>query len=132
MSYKFIFPKQLKQKPQLWKFVCLYHLTSRIFMPKTVNHWQSSFVRKFIFTRIINQPEIRENQAGFKRKRGCIDQIFTFSQTVEHRHTSQHSIIVVFPDHKGTFISVDLEILNRCLSLNGVSKKYISLVQTVY
>ncbi|RTG81900.1 uncharacterized protein DC041_0000146 [Schistosoma bovis] len=72
------------------------------------------------------------NIAGFRLGRGCIDQIFTLRQILEHRHTFRRSTIVVFLDLTAEFDSVDREVLWQCLSLKGVSKKYINLVKALY
>ncbi|TNN20796.1 LINE-1 reverse transcriptase, partial [Schistosoma japonicum] len=78
------------------------------------------------------EEQTRENQARFRPGRGCIDHIFTLRQVLEHRHTFKRPTIVVFLDLKAAFDSVDREVLWQCLSLKGVPKKYINLVQALY
>ncbi|RUT72670.1 hypothetical protein DLK05_17160 [Ancylomarina longa] len=78
------------------------------------------------------EEQTRENQAGFRPGRGCIDQIFTLRQVLEHRHTFRRPTIVVFLDLKAAFDSVDREVLWQCLSLKGVPKKYINLMKALY
>ncbi|CAH8669284.1 unnamed protein product [Schistosoma haematobium] len=78
------------------------------------------------------EEQTRENQAGFRPGRGCIDQIFTPRQILEHRHTFRHPTIVVLLDLKAAFDSVDREVLWQCLLLKGVPKKYINLVKALY
>ncbi|TNN07774.1 hypothetical protein EWB00_007528, partial [Schistosoma japonicum] len=46
------------------------------------------------------EEQTRENQAGFRPGRGCIDHIFTLRQVLEHRHTFRRPTIVVFLDLK--------------------------------
>ena len=67
------------------------------------------------------EKQIRENQAGFRPGRGCIDHIFTLRQILEHRHSFNRSTIVVFLDLKAAFDSVDRGTLWHCLSLKRVT-----------
>ncbi|KAH9594332.1 Innexin inx2, variant 4 [Schistosoma haematobium] len=78
------------------------------------------------------EEQTRENQAGFRPGRGCMDQIFTLRQVLEHRYTFRRPTMVVFLDLKAAFDSVDHEVLWQCLSLKGVPKKYINLVKALY
>ncbi|VDP64763.1 unnamed protein product, partial [Schistosoma curassoni] len=55
--------------------------------------------------------QTRENQAGFRPGRGCIDHTFTIRQVQEHRHTYRRPTMVVFLDLKAAFDSVDRETL---------------------
>jgi hypothetical protein len=78
------------------------------------------------------ERQIRENQAGFRPGRGCIDHIFTLRQILEHRHSFQRPTIVVFLDLKAAFDSVDRQVLWQCLSIKGVPSKILSLLKTLY
>ncbi|CAH8639889.1 unnamed protein product [Schistosoma guineensis] len=68
----------------------------------------SIIIRRLTKTR---EQQTRENQAGFRPGRGCIDHIFTIRQILEQRHTYQRPTMVVFLDLKAAFDSVDREIL---------------------
>ncbi|CAH8629789.1 unnamed protein product, partial [Schistosoma margrebowiei] len=94
----------------------------------------SKILASIILRRLIKarEEQTRENQAGFRPGRGCIDQIFTLRQVLEHRCTFRRPTIVVFLDLKAAFDSVDREVLWQCLSLKGVPKKYINLIQALY
>ena len=78
------------------------------------------------------EKQVRENQAGFRPGRGCIDHIFTIRQLLEVRHTYRRSTITVFLDLRAAFDSVDRDVLFHCLSLKGVPRKYILLLQSLY
>jgi hypothetical protein len=78
------------------------------------------------------ERQIRENQAGFRPGRGCIDHIFTLRQILEHRHCFQRPTMVVFLDLKSAFDSVDRQALWQCLSIKGVPPKLLSLIQLLY
>ncbi|CAH8653059.1 unnamed protein product, partial [Heterobilharzia americana] len=78
------------------------------------------------------EQQARENQTGFRPGRGCIDQIFTLRQALEHRHAYRRPTIAVFLDLKAAFDSVDREVLWQCLSMKGVPSKYITLLKALY
>ncbi|CAH8619115.1 unnamed protein product [Schistosoma guineensis] len=94
----------------------------------------SEILASIILRRLTKAREVqtRENQAGFRPARDCIDQIFTLRQVLEHRHTFRRPTIVVFLDLKAAFDSVDRKVLWECLSLKGVPKKYINLIKALY
>lgn len=66
------------------------------------------------------EQQTRKNQAEFTPTRECIDQVFTFRQILEHRHSYHQPTIVVLLDSKAAFEFVDREALWQCLLLNGV------------
>nr|CAH8860711.1 unnamed protein product [Trichobilharzia regenti] len=78
------------------------------------------------------EEQTRENQAGFRPGRGCIDHIFTLRQILEHRHTFRRPTIVIFLDLKAAFDSVDRKVLWQCLTVKGVPRKYIALIKALY
>ncbi|KER28519.1 hypothetical protein T265_04657 [Opisthorchis viverrini] len=75
---------------------------------------------------------IRENQAGFRPARGCIDHIFTLRQILEQRHCFQQPTMVVFLDLKAAFDSVDRQALWQCLWSKGVPHKFLNLIKALY
>ncbi|CAH8459438.1 unnamed protein product [Dicrocoelium dendriticum] len=78
------------------------------------------------------ESQIREEQAGFRRGRGCIDHIFTLRQLLEHRHTYWRPTVIVFLDIKGAFDSVDRCAHWNCLLRKGVPEKYVNIIQALY
>ncbi|CAH8497241.1 unnamed protein product [Dicrocoelium dendriticum] len=78
------------------------------------------------------ESQIREEQAGFRRGRGCIDHIFTLRQVLEHRHVYWRPTVVVFLDIKGAFDSVDRCALWDCLLRKGVPDKYVNIIKALY
>lgn len=78
------------------------------------------------------ESQIREEQAGFRRSRGCIDHIFTLRQLLEHRHLYGRPTLVVFLDIKGAFDSVDRCALWNCLIRKGVPEKYVNIIRALY
>jgi len=80
----------------------------------------------------IREGHAREEQAGFRPGRGCIDQIFTLRQLLEHRHTYRRPTITVFLDIRAAFDSIDRSTLWNCLLKYGVPDKYIRILKALY
>ena len=80
----------------------------------------------------VRDEHTREEQAGFRAGRGCIDQIFTLRQLLEHRHIYRRPTIVVILDIQVAFDSIDRGALWNCLISNGVPEKYVSILKVVY
>ena len=76
------------------------------------------------------ETQIRENQAGFRPGRGCVDHIFTLRRIMETRHSLKLPTLFVFLDLKATFDSVN-RCLWDCLSKCGVPDKYVRLIQSI-
>jgi hypothetical protein len=74
----------------------------------------------------------REEQAGFRVGRGCIDQIFTLRQLLEHRHTYRRPTVVVFLDIRAAFDSLNRAATWHCLRSHGVPEKYVVLLESLY
>nr|CAH8851112.1 unnamed protein product [Trichobilharzia regenti] len=79
----------------------------------------------------IREGLIREEQAGFRSGRGCIDQVFTLRQLLEHRHTYCRPTIVVFLDIRAAFDSLDRTVLWNCLLERGVPEKFVNILKTL-
>ena len=78
------------------------------------------------------EGQIRENQAGFRPGRGCIDHIFALRQILELRHSFQQPTMVVLLDLKSAFDSVDRQALWQCLSVKGVPPKFLNILKALY
>ncbi|CAH8647362.1 unnamed protein product [Dicrocoelium dendriticum] len=78
------------------------------------------------------ESRIREEQAGFRPGRGCIDHIFTLRQVLEQRHAYRRPTIAVFLDFKSAFDSVDRSILFEILARKGVPTKYVNILRALY
>ncbi|CAH8567887.1 unnamed protein product [Dicrocoelium dendriticum] len=89
----------------------------------------SVILRRLTGTREI---QIRQEQAGFRRGRGCIDHIFTLRQLLEHRHIYWRPTVVVFFDIKCAFDSVERHALWGCLLRKGVPEKYVNIIRALY
>ena len=74
----------------------------------------------------------RKNQAGFKAKRGCRDQIFAIKQIVEQRYEFDRETLLVFIDFKAAFDSVNRETIWRILESHGLPPKLIQVLRAMY
>ena len=81
---------------------------------------------------VAQDSRIREEQAGFRQGRGCIDHIFTLRQILEFRHAYHQPTIAVFLDFTGAFDSVDRAALFRTLLNRGVPKKCVNFIRSIY
>ena len=94
----------------------------------------SKLLASVILRRLFKTRErlTREEQAGFRSGRGCIDHIFTLRQMLEHRHTYRRPTIVVFLDIRAAFDSLDRTVLWDCLLKKGVPEKFINILKALY
>ncbi|CAI2733768.1 unnamed protein product [Schistosoma spindalis] len=94
----------------------------------------SKLLASVILRRLFKTRErlAREEQAGFRSGRGCIDHIFILRQILEHRHTYHKPTIVVFLDIRVAFDSLDRTVLWDCLLIKGVPEKFITILKALY
>ncbi|KAH9587678.1 ATP-binding cassette sub- A member 3 [Schistosoma haematobium] len=94
----------------------------------------SKLLASVILRRLFKTRErlAREEQAGFRSGRGCIDHISTLRQMLEHRHTYQRPTIVVFLDIRVAFDSLNRTVLWDCLLKKGVPEKFINTLKALY
>ena len=74
----------------------------------------------------------RDNQAGFKKKRGCRDQIFAIRQIVEQKHEYNRQTVLVFIDFKAAFDSVNRETIWCILESHGLPSKILQILRAMY
>nr|VZI42745.1 unnamed protein product [Spirometra erinaceieuropaei] len=74
----------------------------------------------------------RPNQAGFRARRGCADQIFTLRRILKFRHSYQQPSTVCFVDVAAAFDSIHHESLLRIMVLDGVPPKIIAMIKAYY
>ena len=74
----------------------------------------------------------REQQAGSRPGRGCIDHIFTLRQVLEQSHVYRRPTISIFLDFKGAFDSVDRSVLMDTLIHEGVPGKFVRIISSLY
>ena len=75
---------------------------------------------------------LRIEQCGFRKGRGCVDQILTLRLIIEKCHCHQIPLVFSFIDYEQTFDSVDRRALIKVLSLYGIPDKYIEVIRAMY
>ncbi|XP_065575029.1 uncharacterized protein LOC136036656 [Artemia franciscana] len=74
----------------------------------------------------------REEPCGFRKGRGCIDQIFTLRLIIEKFLSVQTNLVPSFIDYEQAFYSFDKRALSRVLSLYGILDKFIEVISAMY
>ena len=77
-------------------------------------------------------PLIRKEQAGFRKGRGCADQIFTLRQIVEQSNEWSSTVYANFIDFAKAFDSVNRPTLWRILGHYGIPDKLVSIIKMLY
>ena len=77
-------------------------------------------------------PMLRDQQAGFRQNRSCLDQIATLRIIVEQSLEWNSSLYVNFVDYEKAFDSVDRKTLWKLLRHYGVPTKLVNLIKNSY
>ena len=77
-------------------------------------------------------PLLRDQQAGFRQNRSCVDQIATLRIIVEQSLEWNSPLYVNFVDYEKAFDSVDRETLWKLLRHYGVPTKLVNLIRNSY
>lgn len=87
-----------------------------------------------IHGRIINHLEstLRDEQAGFRANRGCIDQSNTIRLIVEQSLEYQSPLYMVFVDFEKAFDRIDREAIWRTLAKRNIPAKIVRLIRALY
>ena len=75
---------------------------------------------------------LMEEQCGFRKGRGCVDQVFTLWLIIEKSLRCQTPLVLSFIDYEQAFDSVDRRALAKVLSLYGIPGKYIKVFCAMY
>ena len=94
----------------------------------------SKVIAKILYRRIeaVVEPVLHEAQCGFRRKRGCVDQIFSLNQCLSMSREKGKSVYMCFVDLRKAYDSVNRELLWRAMKEYGVSEKIVRIVQSLY
>ena len=74
---------------------------------------------------------LREEQCGFRKGRGCVDQIFTLRLIIE-KGLSCSPLVLSLIDYEQAFDPVDKRTFAKVLFLYGIPDKYIKLINAMY
>ncbi|VDL94922.1 unnamed protein product [Schistocephalus solidus] len=116
-----VFRKGDKTKCENYRGISLIDVAVKVFTIILLRWFQS-----------VQNSRTRPNQAGFRARRGCMDQIFTLRRILEFRHGYQQPMAVCFIDFVAAFHSVHRECLWRIMELDDVPAKIITLIKAYY
>ena len=92
-----------------------------------------------VFNRIIlnrlkdkMDPKLRDNQAGFRKNRSCVDQITTLRLIVEQSLEWNSSFYINFIDYEKAFDNVDRDMLWKIMRHFCIPEKIVNLVRSLY
>ena len=104
-----------------WRGVTILNVASKIFT-------------RCIFERIQGPVEekLHENQAGFRKGRGCMDMVFVLRRLIEESAEVQKTLFVNFVDFEKAFDSVFREALWKVLREYGVPEKIVVMIKVMY
>ena len=75
---------------------------------------------------------LREEQAGFRRSRGCIDQIFALRNIIEQATEWQKPLHINFVDFKKAFDSICREAIWKIMRHYGIPEKIVDMIKLFY
>ena len=77
-------------------------------------------------------PDLRDQQAGFRKDRSCTDQKSTLRIILEQSAEWNSSIYISFIDYEKAFDSVDREAIWKLLRHYGVPLKMVNIIKSSY
>lgn len=80
----------------------------------------------------VYEANLREEQAGFRSGRGCVDQIFNLRQVFERRIRHGRPFGALFVDFSAAFDSVHRESLWAALRKAGIPVKIVKMLRALY
>jgi hypothetical protein len=82
--------------------------------------------------RPVVDPILRQNQAGFRKGRGCTDQIHILRRVMEGARNQQIPLFVTFIDFRKAFDSIDREMMFAILRHYGIPDKIVKAIRVLY
>ena len=76
--------------------------------------------------------KFRDQQAGFREDRSCVDQIATLRIIIEQSCEWNSPLFINFIDFEKAFDSVDIDTLWKLLRHYGVSVKIVNIIRSSY
>ena len=77
-------------------------------------------------------PQLRNEQAGFRKGKSCSDHIFTLRQILEQSKEWNTTLYATFIDLEKAFESVHRESLWKILRHYGIPSKIVSIIRMLY
>ena len=82
--------------------------------------------------RPVVDPVLRQNQAGFRKGRGCAHQIHILRRIMEGALNQQLPLFVTFIDFRKAFDSIDRRMMFAILRHYGIPEKIVRAIRVLY
>ena len=94
----------------------------------------SKILSKIIIQRISEavDQQLRNEQAGFRKGRGCSDQIFVLRNIIEQSTEWQRQLYINFVDFEKAFDSIHRDSLWRILRAYGIPEEIVLIIKSFY
>ena len=94
----------------------------------------SKVLAKVLYRRIEEkvEPQLHEAQCGFRKGRGCVDQIFNLRECMSASRQKGKPLYVCFIDLRKAYDSVNRELLWQAMKTYGISGKIVRIVSSLY
>ena len=94
----------------------------------------SKVLAKVLYRRIEEkvEPQLHEAQCGFRKGRGCVDQIFNLRECMSASRQKGKPLYVCFIDLRKAYDSVNRELLWQAMKTYGISGKIVRIVTSLY
>ena len=104
-----------------WRGITLLSVPSKIFC-KIITHRITSAVDQVL----------REEQAGFRKGKGCVDQIFALRNIIEQCSEWQRQLYINFIDFQKAFDSIHRDSLWKIMRSYGIPSHIVNIIQQFY
>jgi reverse transcriptase-like protein len=94
----------------------------------------SKVLAKILYKRIeeVVEPKIHEAQCGFRKGRGCVDQIYSLKECLAMSKQKGKELYMCFVDLRKAYDSVNRDLLWKAMGEYGVSEKTVKIVNSLY
>jgi uncharacterized C2H2 Zn-finger protein len=94
----------------------------------------SKVLAKVLYQRIERrvEPKLHEAQCGFRKGRGCVDQLFNLKQFMSLSRQKEKPLFMCFIDLKKAYDSVNRTLLWKAVREYGVSEKVVKILNSLY
>ena len=104
-----------------WRGIMLLNMASKVFYRVILER-----------IKIALDEKLREEQAGFRAGRSCMDQIATLRIIIEQSIEWQSSLYINFIDFEKAFNSISTDVLWRLLRHYGLPDKIVTIIRVLY
>ena len=104
-----------------WRGITLLSVPGKVFLRVILNRIEKAIDSK-----------LRNEQAGFRSNRGCIDHIFTIRNIIEQSIEWQSTTILNFIDFRKAFDSINRECLWQILLAYQIPPKIVNIIKAFY